>query len=41
VIIWINGGFGAGKSTLAAELVRWLPDALLFDPASRARILRG
>jgi hypothetical protein len=32
VIIWINGGFGAGKSTLAAELVRRVPDAVLFDP---------
>jgi gluconate kinase len=32
VIIWINGGFGAGKTTLAQELHRRLPDALLYDP---------
>jgi hypothetical protein len=32
VIIWINGGFGAGKTTLAEELHRRLPDAVLYDP---------
>ena len=32
VIIWLNGGFGAGKTTLAAELHRRLPDAVVFDP---------
>jgi hypothetical protein len=32
VIIWINGTFGAGKTTLAQELHRRLPDAVLFDP---------
>jgi predicted kinase len=32
VIIWINGGFGAGKTTLAAELFRRLPDAVVYDP---------
>ena len=32
MIIWINGGFGAGKTTLAQELHRRLPDALLYDP---------
>jgi len=32
VIIWINGGFGAGKTTLAAELGRRLPDAIVYDP---------
>jgi len=32
VIIWINGGFGAGKTTLAAELHRRLPDAVVYDP---------
>jgi len=32
VIIWINGGFGAGKTTLAEELHRRLPDAIVYDP---------
>jgi predicted kinase len=32
VIIWINGGFRAGKTTLAEELHRRLPDAAVFDP---------
>lgn len=32
VIIWLNGGFGAGKTTLAEELHRRLPDALMYDP---------
>lgn len=32
VIIWLNGGFGAGKTTLAQELHRRLPDAVVFDP---------
>jgi hypothetical protein len=32
VIIWINGAFGAGKTTLAQELHRRLPDAVVYDP---------
>jgi hypothetical protein len=32
VIIWINGGFGAGKTTLAEELQRRLPDAVVYNP---------
>jgi hypothetical protein len=32
VIIWINGGFGAGKTTLAQELHWRLPDALVYNP---------
>ena len=32
VIIWINGGFGAGKTTLAQELHRRLPNAVVYDP---------
>jgi hypothetical protein len=32
MIIWINGAFGGGKTTLADELHRRLPDALPFDP---------
>jgi hypothetical protein len=32
VIIWLNGAFGAGKTTLAAELHRRLPDAVVYNP---------
>lgn len=32
MIIWLNGGFAAGKTTLAEELHRRLPDALVYDP---------
>ena len=44
VIIWINGGFGAGKTTLAQELHRRLPDAIVYDPEDvtcASRCLRG
>ena len=32
MMIWINGAFGAGKTTLAEELHRRLPDAMPYDP---------
>ncbi len=32
MIIWLNGGFGAGKTTLAEELRLRLPDAVVYDP---------
>ena len=32
MIIWINGAFGPGKTTLAKELHRRLPDAVLYNP---------
>ncbi|MBT4790132.1 MAG: hypothetical protein HON90_01050 [Halobacteriovoraceae bacterium] len=31
-IIWINGAFGAGKTTLAQELQKRIPHSLIFDP---------
>jgi gluconate kinase len=40
VIIWINGAFGAGKTTLAEELMRRMPEAVLFDPEYVGYILR-
>lgn len=32
MIIWLNGTFGAGKTTTAGELAKLIPDARLFDP---------
>jgi hypothetical protein len=40
VIIWLNGGFAAGKTTLAQELHRRLPDALVYDPEEVGLMLR-
>ncbi len=40
MIIWINGAFGAGKTTLAEELSRRLPEAVLFDPEYVGYLLR-
>src|SRR5580700_1112696 len=37
VIIWINGAFGAGKTTLAGELHRRLPDAVVYNPSRASR----
>lgn len=31
MIIWLNGTFGAGKTTTAGELVDLVPDATIFD----------
>jgi len=40
VIVWLDGAFGAGKTTLASELHRRLPDALPFDPEHVGFVLR-
>lgn len=32
MIVWINGTFGAGKSTTARELVDLIPNSTLYDP---------
>jgi chloramphenicol 3-O-phosphotransferase len=32
MILWINGAFGAGKTSVANELCRILPKAYLYDP---------
>ena len=32
MIIWINGAFGAGKTTLANTLASRIPDAMIYDP---------
>lgn len=40
MIIWINGAFGGGKTTLAAELRRALPGAAIADPEAVGDLLR-
>ncbi|MCS0636980.1 NUDIX domain-containing protein [Streptomyces sp. LP05-1] len=32
MLVWINGAFGAGKTSAARELVDLLPDGTLYDP---------
>lgn len=32
MIIWINGSFGAGKTTLSEALLKKLPNSIIFDP---------
>jgi hypothetical protein len=39
VIIWIKGGFGAGKTVLAEELRRRLLDAIVYDPEDAGLML--
>ena len=41
VIIWIYGGFGAGKTTLAEELHRRLPDAVVYRSCGRFGVTVG
>ena len=31
-LVWINGAFGAGKTTVAEKLVERWPEAMLYDP---------
>jgi 8-oxo-dGTP pyrophosphatase MutT (NUDIX family) len=33
-VVWINGAFGAGKTTTARELIELIPNSTLFDPES-------
>ncbi|MFF7612233.1 hypothetical protein [Streptomyces lavendulae] len=32
MIVWVNGAFGSGKTTLVAELSGRWPEALVYDP---------
>ncbi|MEU3601731.1 NUDIX domain-containing protein [Streptomyces sp. NPDC006798] len=32
MIVWLNGAFGAGKTTTAGELVELIPNSTLYDP---------
>ena len=38
-MIWLNGAFGAGKTTVARALAAELPDALVMDPEDIGRML--
>ena len=40
MITWLHGAFGAGKSSVAAELVRRRPDLLPWDPELVGFLLR-
>lgn len=40
MLIWINGAFGAGKSTVAAALAARLPGSLVVDPEQIGFLLR-
>ncbi len=40
MILWINGAFGAGKTTLANMLVRRMPDAHFIDTERVGYLLR-
>lgn len=32
MIVWLNGAYGAGKTTTARELIELIPNSALFDP---------
>ena len=40
MILWINGSFGAGKTTVAYELERRLEKAFVYDPENIGYFLR-
>lgn len=40
VIVWINGAFGAGKTSTARELVDLIPNSTLYDPEVIGAVLR-
>lgn len=40
MIVWLNGAFGAGKSTVAVALRELTPGARLFDPEYVGFLLR-
>jgi gluconate kinase len=41
MIIWVNGPFGGGKSSVAAELLHQIPQATLYDPEEVGFMLRN
>ena len=39
-VIWLNGAFGVGKTTVARKLASLLPDAMTLDPEDIGGMLR-
>ncbi len=40
MIVWLNGAFGAGKTTAAYELHRRLENSFVYDPENAGCFLR-
>jgi hypothetical protein len=40
MIIWLNGAFGAGKTSVARRILAFRPEAMLFDPEQIGFFLR-
>lgn len=40
MILWINGAFGAGKTTIAHELHRRIPHSFVYDPENAGSFIR-
>ena len=40
MIIWINGAFGSGKTTIAYELNRRIPNSFIYDPENMGYFIR-
>ena len=40
MIVWVNGAFGSGKTTLVDELRERRPEALVYDPEMVGYVLR-
>lgn len=40
MVLWLNGAFGSGKTTAAAELHRRLPGSFVYDPENAGYFLR-
>lgn len=40
MIVWINGAYGAGKSTVAEEIANRFPGTLIFDAGAVGNAVR-
>ncbi len=41
MVIWLSGAYGVGKSAVADELCKRIPDALIFDAEEVGNAVRG